>query len=239
VEDVKYTEIETALMAIHGIVGTGIVISGIIALISTKGSKIHRKSGRFFALALCVMAAVIVTTAFLASHLVSTLGITFTALACYLVLTSWATVRIPSATLDKFSYVAPIVAGSIGMIALYWGSMAALGYEEVDDDIPVAAYFVFSGLAFLSACGDVATILKGGAVGAQRLARHLWRMCFALYLFTATLFTGPGSVVFPEEIRGSWVFMIPELSVLALSLYWLTRVFGNRTSQLVSDRKLR
>lgn len=238
-EDVKYTEIEAALMMIHGIVGTGIVISGIIALISTKGSNIHRKSGIFFAIALCVMAAVIITTAFLASHLVSTLGITFTALACYLVLTSWATVRIPSATLGQFSYVAPVVAGSIGMIALYWGTMAALGYEEVDDDIPVAAYFVFSALAFLSACGDVATILKGGAVGAQRLARHLWRMCFALYLFTATLFTGPGSVVFPEQIRGSWVFMIPELSVLALSLYWLTRVFGNRTSQLVSDRKLR
>lgn len=238
-EDVKYTEIEAVLMAIHGIVGTGIVISGVIALISTKGSNIHRKSGRFFALSLCVMAAVIVTTAFLASHLVSTLGITFTALACYLVLTSWATVRAPSATLDQFSYVAPIVAGAIGMIALYWGSMAALGYEEVDDDIPVAAYFVFSGLAFLSACGDVATILKGGAVGAQRLARHIWRMCFALYLFTATLFTGPGSVVFSEQIRGSWVFMMPELSVLALSLYWLTRVFRNRTSQPASARKLR
>lgn len=183
------------------------------------------------------MAAVILATAFLASQLISTLGITFTALACYLVLTSWATVRAPPAT--QFSYVAPIVAGSIGMIALYWGSMAALGYEEVDDDIPVAAYFVFSGLAFLSACGDIATILKGGAVGAQRLARHLWRMCFALYLFTATLFTGPGSVVFPEQIRGSWVFMIPELSVLVLSLYWLTRVFGSRTSQPASARKLR
>lgn len=238
-EDVKYTETEAVLMTIHGIVGTGIVISGIIALISAKGGNTHRKSGIVFALALCAMAAVILATAFLASQLISTLGITFTALACYLVLTSWATVRAPSATLDQFSYVAPIVAGAIGMIALYWGSMAALGYEEVDDDIPVAAYFVFSGLAFLSACGDIWTILKGGAVGAQRLARHLWRMCFALYLFTATLFTGPGSVVFPEQIRGAWVFLAPELSVLVLSLYWLTRVFGNRTSQPASARKLR
>jgi len=217
-------------MSIHGGVGTCVVLSGASALFSKKGSGVHRNSGKIFALALCLMTGVILTTGILASGLISTLGITYTALACYLVLTSWATVRNPPGTLDRFSYIAPALACSIGIMALSWGFTAALGYAEIDDDIPVAAYFVFGGLAFLMAWGDVAVILKGGLVGAQRLARHLWRMCFVLYLSTATLFTGPGSVVFPEEIRGSWVLMLPELLVLVLSLYWLTKVLRQKAS---------
>jgi hypothetical protein len=224
-KDLNDTAIEAVLMTIHGVVGTCVVISGISALISRKGSDFHRSSGILFALSLCVMAVIILITAFMAPHLISTLGITFTALACYMVLSSWETVRQRPATLSRLGYIAPVVASSVGILALYWGSMAASGYQEVDDDVPVAAYFVFGGLAFLSAGGDVSTILKGGAVGAQRLARHLWRMCFGLYLFTSGLFTGSGSVVFPEQIRGSWVLMIPELSVLILSIYWLNRVF--------------
>lgn len=224
----NYSAIETVLMTIHGIVGACVVLSGASALLSKKGSIFHRNSGKIFALAFCLMAGVILTTGLLASSLISTLGITYTALAAYLVLTSWATVRTPPATLDRFSYVAPALACSIGIMSLYWGGMAALGYAEIDDDIPVAAYFVFGGLAFLTAWGDVSVVLKGGLVGVQRLARHLWRMCFVFYLSTATLFTGPGSVVFPEDVRGSWVLMIPELSVLALSLYWLTKVLRNK-----------
>ncbi len=224
-----YSAFETVLMSTHGLVGTCVVLSGGCAILSRKGSNFHRKSGKVFAVALCLMAAVILTTGLLAARLVSTLGITYTALACYLVLTSWATVRSPPGRLDRFSYIAPALACSIGMVALYWGFSAALGYVEIDDDIPVAAYFGFGGLAFLMAWGDILVILKGGLVGGQRLARHLWRMCFVFYLSTATLFTGPGSVVFPEGIRGSWPLMLPELSVLVLSLYWLTKILRPQT----------
>lgn len=219
-------------MVAHGMVGTALVLSGIVALLSKKGKYVHRRSGQIFAVTLFLMALIILATKLLASNLVSTLGVTFTALVCYLVLTSWATMRMPPATLNTLSYFAPAMACSVGMMSLYFGLTAVFGYAHLDDDIPVAAFFVFSALAFLSAWGDFSLILKGGLVGAQRVARHLWRMCFAVYLFTATLFTGPGSIVFPDGIRGSWILMLPELSVLALGLYWMTKVLQPKTRNI-------
>jgi hypothetical protein len=34
----------------------------------------------------------------------------------------------------------------------------------------------------LAAAGDLRMLLRGGLFGAQRIARHLWRMCFGLFI---------------------------------------------------------
>jgi len=44
-------------------------------------------------------------------------------------------------------------------------------------------------------------ILRGGLVGAQRVARHLWRMCFGLFIAVGS-FAAQGSTVLPPPLRG-------------------------------------
>ena len=221
----NYGPTETMLMGLHGLIGTGVILTGIAALVSRKGMRIHRLSGKIFVLQLCAMGLVIAASvAFATTELVSTLGILFTALTLYLVATSWATVKTPPLTLNYFSYAAPIVVAAIGVLALFWGWQAQTGRHVVADDIPVAAYYVFAAIALLAAVGDVSILWRGGIDGVRRLLRHLWRMCFALYFSVATLFTGPGSVVFPETIRGSWPLMIPEFSVVGLTVYFVVRL---------------
>ena len=84
-------------------------------------------------------------------------------------------------------------------------------------------YFLFGMVALLAVLGDVRVILAKGIQGAHRIARHLWRMCFALLLASISLFVGQ-SQVFPEPLRNSGLLPIPVLLVLLLMFYWLVRV---------------
>lgn len=220
----NYGPTETILMALHGLLGTGIIATGITALLSPKGGRMHRTSGKIFVLVFCLMGLVIAASVVAANGLISALGIIYTALIIYLVLTSWATVKTPPSTLSRLNYVAPPVAMAIGSLALFWGWQTQTGRLQLADDIPVGAFFAFSALAFLTAYGDFAIVRLGGIAGTKRLIRHLWRMCLALYFSVSTLFTGPGSVVFPDAIRGSWPLMIPELSIMALTIYFIIRL---------------
>lgn len=227
----NYGPVETILMGAHGVAGSGIVLAGVLALVSRKGSRLHRQCGKIFVLLLGLMALVIAASAIApATQLVSALGMIFTALTCYLVLTSWFTVTTPAATPGKFALIAPAMALSIAAGALFLGWQARTGQLALDDDIPVSAYFGFAGIASLAACADFSVLLRGGISGAQRLFRHLWRMCFALYFSVATLFTGPGSILFPDNIRGTWPLMLPENIVLLASLYFGVQIFRKRTA---------
>jgi hypothetical protein len=76
----------------------------------------------------------------------------------------------------------------------------------------------------LATVGDLRLLLRRGIAGRARLARHLWRMCAALFIAAGSLFLGQQQV-FPASLRGSpWLF-VPELAILALLLFWLCRVF--------------
>ena len=64
--------------------------------------------------------------------------------------------------------------------------------------------------------------------GARRLARHLWRMGFAMFIATASFFVGQPKV-FPEPLRGAFALRaIPVVMFIAVTLYWLVRVRRKR-----------
>ena len=72
----------------------------------------------------------------------------------------------------------------------------------------------------------------GQIAGAQRIVRHLWRMCFAMLIATGSFFAGQMQV-FPELVRkssllGVPVLMIPVLLVIVTTLYWLVRTLVKR-----------
>jgi hypothetical protein len=78
-------------------------------------------------------------------------------------------------------------------------------------------------VAALAAAGDLRLILRRGILGAQRITRHLWRMCFALFIAAGSFFLGQQQV-FPASVRGSPFLFVPVLAILALMIFWLCRV---------------
>ena len=57
--------------------------------------------------------------------------------------------------------------------------------------IPFSVFFMFGTVALLAFIGDVRMIRSGTLRSVPRLTRHLWRMCYAFWIATASFFLGP------------------------------------------------
>ncbi|MDP9179520.1 MAG: hypothetical protein M3O61_17745, partial [Gemmatimonadota bacterium] len=75
----------------------------------------------------------------------------------------------------------------------------------------------------LGGAGDLRMLRSGPLRGARRIARHLWRMCFALFIAALSFFIGQSKVI-PEPIRILPLLALPVLAVLVTMFYWLWRV---------------
>jgi amino acid permease len=82
---------------------------------------------------------------------------------------------------------------------------------------------IFGAVALLAALGDIRIMLARGVQAARRSARHLWAMCFALFLAAASFFLGQAQL-FAEPLRNGALLAMPVLLVLLLMFYWLARV---------------
>ena len=54
--------------------------------------------------------------------------------------------------------------------------------------VPVGMILFMGSVCLLAAAEDVRMLVRGGVFGAQRIARHLWRMCFGLFIAAETFF---------------------------------------------------
>jgi uncharacterized membrane protein len=200
------------LLPIHIIAGLIGLISGAVALYAAKGAKLHRKGGMIFVYAMMVVAITGTVMGLLISEMAAVIP---GALTFYLVLTSWLTVRRP--VVLKFSLI-DLGAMLLGLTV----SIVSFGYGFTADGQPTVIYIIFGAVALLATLGDL-RMMTQGIQGAHRIARHLWRMCFALLLASISLFLGQAQV-FPEPLRNSGLLPIPVLLVLFLMFYWLVRV---------------
>jgi len=213
------------IMVVHAIVGIAVVVSGATALFSSKGSALHRFGGRCFVGLMICMGFIVAASALLTPGTISALGILFVIFINYLVLTSLHTVKRSISRLDFGDYLAPVVALCIFCAGLLLGLDAIDNPIEGTDIPPVEAYFFFAIFALFAMLLDINHLRLGGVRGKHRLLRHLWRMSCALFFSTSTLFTGPGSMLFPESIYNSTVFSIPQTLVIVISVYWIYKVF--------------
>ena len=143
------------------------------------------------------------------------------ALTFYLVITGLLTVRHPgrSRWIDASTM---LLALAVGVMSLKFGFDGLDNDGELDGQ-PTAPGFVFGSVAILGALGDMRMIIKRGLQGTRRIARHLWRVCFAMFIAAFSFFLGQAQVI-PEPVR-----IIPLLALLALAplivmFYWLWRV---------------
>jgi uncharacterized membrane protein len=217
--------IVSELMFTHIAAGTVAVAAGAVAVLAPKGEAWHRAAGTLFVLTMFVSAAAGAVAAFEKPLLIAALAGAFT---CYLVVTAWLTVsRTTMGTAANLAALA--VALGICVISVLIGldvqQAIAAGAKDAFGAEP---YFFFAGLALIGAAGDAAVAFRGGVAGAQRIARHLWRMMLALYIAVGSAFAGPGAAAFPKELQGSLLLAAPEPVVLALLVFWLAYTFVSR-----------
>ncbi len=102
--------------------------------------------------------------------------------------------------------------------------------------IPVSAiaYFFLAAVIGLAAIGDVRIMRFGLPRGGPRLARHLWRMCFALFIAAGSFFSIRARVakILPEPFTTAPMRALPILLVFGAMFYWLWRVRSRRAFPL-------
>jgi len=209
------------LLPVHiagGIVG---ILSGTAAMSFRKGSLRHALAGKVFVAALLTMASSAVYLAFMKNQMSNVLGGTF---AFYLVATGWATARRGDGETGIFDWAALLIPSLVGIGLWILGLRVVSGHAKPANGVPLGMYFFMGSVMLLAAAGDVRMLVRGGVFGAKRIVRHLWRMCFGLFIATGSFFLGQQQV-FPRWLRGSPVLFIPALLPLALLIFWLFRVW--------------
>jgi hypothetical protein len=144
-------------------------------------------------------------------------------LAFYMVTTALLTVR-PRDERSRWIDIGALVVGmGVGAAAIKIGFDALNSPTGTMNGVPYPMMFIFGTVALIAALGDMRMIRTGGLQGAQRIARHLWRMCFSLFIASGSFFLGQAKVI-PEPIRILPVLGILAMLPLVLLIYWLVRV---------------
>ena len=207
------------LLPMHIVAGVIGLVSGTVALYAFKGAKLHRKSGMIFFYAMLILSASGAVIAALKPNRGNVMGgiLTF-----YLVITGLLTVR-RRVTVFDWTYLGAVLMGlTVGITGLKFGLDALHSDTGTLDGYPPTLYFIFGAVALLGALGDI-RVMARGIQGAHRIARHLWRMCFAMFMATGSFFLGQAKV-FPKPIRIMPLLAIPALLPLVLLIYWMLRV---------------
>jgi len=134
-------------------------------------------------------------------------------------------VRPPSAW-TRWLQIGTLVVG-IGLAAVDYGlGITALRNPRGPGGVPYVFLFFLASIMTLAVIGDVRVLWSGALRGGPRLARHLWRMCFALFIAAGSFFSIRARVakVLPEPFTTPAMRALPVLLVFLAMFYWLWRV---------------
>jgi uncharacterized membrane protein len=213
------------LIYVHITGGIIAMLAGYTAVLVSKGETLHRAAGKVFVLAMLIMAGF---ATYLAVSLIGKLpgqmgNVGAGALVPYLVGTGWMAVRRKKGAVGLFEKIALIVVLGVAAGFLMLGIKASLSPDGKLDGYAMYFYFVIAGFAAFMGALDLRVITKGGLSGAARISRHLWRMCYALFLAAGSFFLGQQKVM-PVWMHGAWYLYVLGLAPLAFMIFWLIRV---------------
>lgn len=213
------------LIAVHIAGGSLGILTGYATVSVRKGERLHRAFGTVFTGAMIVMASMGVILAFaLRNELPGQMGnIAGGAFALYLVATGWMAARRADGRIGSLEKAAAAAIMCVGGVELAWGIEAATSPNGTLDGYSSDLYFVFGGIALFMAALDLKVIVQGSIAGAARIARHLWRMCFAFFFATGSFFLGQQKVM-PLWMHGSPVLVALATAPLGVMIFWLIRV---------------
>jgi hypothetical protein len=210
-----------SLLVLHISAGILGILAGTAAMAFRKGSSRHAWAGKVFVIAMLTMAASAVYLAFLKQQYNNIGGgiLTF-----YLVGTAWLTARRRGGETSIFDWVAPLLPLVIGIGGWINGLEALHSATGSKYGVPAGMHIFMGSVCLLAVAGDARMLVRRGVFGAQRVMRHLWRMCFGLFIATGSFFLGQGSKVFPASVLKTGILFVPAVLPLLLLIFWVIRV---------------
>lgn len=204
----------------HAAAGTVGIVTGIAAIATRKGGRVHRTAGLIFV-------GAIIAAALSAIYLAIKSGtpgfIAAGVLIVYFMLTAWMAVRRREGEAGWFELAAFLFAATGAALTFYAGYQSVRDGTALLGGVPV---FTFAIVAALCALGDLSVFLRRGIGGKQRIMRHLWRMHLGFFAAVGSFF--PGQLpMFPEyiqNIRPLIILFIPPFTVVGIMLFWLAYV---------------
>jgi uncharacterized membrane protein len=207
-------------LVFHVAVGVAALVGGFIAIAARKGGTWHRRSGMVF---VYTMIATGLTAAGISVYEGKSPG--GGVVTAYFVFTAWTTIR-------------PLPGGgrrvAIGLMVFVF-AMAVLGYfgavTALDkpgnqlNGVPAGMLFFMSTITLLAAFGDFRMMRAGGIQGSRRIARHLWRMCFGLFIATGSFVAQLVMMKYvPDALRSLPVILALSAGPLVMLVYWMWRI---------------
>lgn len=221
------------ILVVHICAGSLGLLSGTAAMTFRKGYPRHVLAGKVFVASMLTMAAVAVYLAIL-RHQPSNIGggvLTF-----YLIGTAWLTARRRDGETSRFDWVALLIPLVIGILNWMSGLKVLRSGAGSQDGVPAGMILFMGSVCLLAAAGDVRMLARGGLFGVRRIARHLWRMCFGLFIAAGSFFLGPSNrplrllsavglgQYLPRALFSVGLYLVLSILPLVLLIFWLVRV---------------
>jgi uncharacterized membrane protein len=219
------------LLPVHIVAGGLAIILGGVALVASKGATLHRRSGLLFVYAMLTMG---ISGAILAlRQSLTSPNVLGGVLSAYFVITALTTVRPVSAWTRRLNWAALLVVIALTLFEISLGFKALASPGGTLDGVPFFMPFFLATITTLAAAGDIRMMRSGMLRAAPRLSRHLWRMCFALFIAAGSFFSIRERVakVLPQPFTTPAMRALPVALVFVAMFYWLWRV----RFQTVSD----
>jgi hypothetical protein len=213
------------LLPIHIVAGGLAIILGAVALLASKGRWLHRRSGLLFVFAMLTMGISGSVLAFHKSWTNTNAMGGF--MSAYFVVTALTTVRPPTAWTRWANWGALAVAVAL---ALFDAGLAFKLLATPREAGFAIFLFFLTTIMTLAVIGDIRVMWAGALRGGPRLARHLWRMCFALFIAAGSFFSIRARVakVLPEPFTTPMMRLLPVVLIFVAMFYWLWRVRSRR-----------
>jgi len=220
-------------LLVHICAGTLGLLSGTAAMSFRKGSPRHVLAGKVFVASMLTMGAFAVYLA-IARHQPNNIGGGI--LTVYLVGTAWLTARRTDGETSRFDWVLLLIPLALGILTWMNGLKIVRSGASSQDGVPVGMNFFMGSVMLLAATGDVRMLVRGGVLGAKRIARHLWRMCFGLFIAAGSFFLGPSnrprrllSTIglgqhLSSALFSTTLYLTLTILPLILLIFWLARV---------------
>lgn len=211
-----------ALLWAHIAGGAIGMVTGVVALASRKGQRVHRAAGTVFFVAMFAAYAI---GAGVAPFLETGQRPNFVAgiMALYLLVSGAMAARRRDAKAGVPEVIGLIVALSITAAGVIFMRMGAASPSGTVDGSPPPAFLLFTIAGIFAAAGELNMLLRKQLSNVSRIARHLWRMCFSLFIASGSFFLGQMQV-FPEAIQDSVLLPVLALAPLPVMLFWLGKV---------------
>ncbi len=218
-----------AVMWVHIAGGSLALVSGAAAVAARKGSPLHARAGTWFFGSMLVLG---VTASILEPYRSPPGSPIGGIMVCYFVATSWLAARSRDGTTGKFELLACATALTMAALMI-WGGLTGSGATPAGTG-PV---FALGGICLLAGLLDLNALLRRKLTAAQRLSRHLWRMCFAFFIATGSFFLGQQDVM-PQAVRGSPLLFLLAFAPFAVMAFWLARLRLAKSFRRVSLRPI-